>query len=307
MPSTVLILGNAEDDHAYHVALEVAKRGLNVAWLDSREFPAALRVAFEPGGHGYLVTGEDEQNIPFEDVRSVYWRTYFGASFVDLPNAEQAELASNDARSLFESLLIDLPARWVNGWAGFQLHQCKPAALSRVKRLDLGPNIRVPETLQSNDSDAVRQFVERVGSCIFKPVQGGAHTQRLTAENLTDENLSALRLAPVTIQQEVQGTDIRVFIAGERVMACELLTDKLDFRDDEDPRIEPVELPEGMAEFCLKICQACDLVWTGMDFRRTDDGIYYYFESNPSPMFLGFESRCGLPLSEALVDLLTVC
>ena len=41
-----------------------------------------------------------------------------------------------------------------------------------------------------------------------------------------------------------------------------------------------------------------------MDFRRTADGEYFYFESNPSPMFLGFESRCGLPITEALIDLL---
>ena len=30
----------------------------------------------------------------------------------------------------------------------------------------------------------------------------------------------------------------------------------------------------------------------------------YFLEANPSPMFLGFESRCGLPITEALVELL---
>jgi len=87
-------------------------------------------------------------------------------------------------------------------------------------------------------------------------------------------------------------------------MACELRTDALDFRDDDDPEIIAIDLPDGLADTCRRIAASLHLVWTGMDFRRATDGTYYYFESNPSPMFLGFESRCALPISEALVDLL---
>ncbi|MCP4377048.1 MAG: RimK-like protein, partial [bacterium] len=49
---------------------------------------------------------------------------------------------------------------------------------------------------------------------------------------------------------------------------------------------------------------ALDLVWTGIDLRLTEKGEYFFFEANPSPMFLGFQSRCDLPLSESLIDLL---
>ena len=97
---------------------------------------------------------------------------------------------------------------------------------------------------------------------------------------------------------------MRVFIAGDRVMACELRSDELDFRDDDDPEIVAIDLPGGMAEICQRIAASLHLVWTGMDFRRTSGGTFYYFESNASPMFLGFEARCGLLLTEALVDLL---
>jgi hypothetical protein len=41
-----------------------------------------------------------------------------------------------------------------------------------------------------------------------------------------------------------------------------------------------------------------------MDFRLTPDGRYVFLEANPSPMFMGFESRCGLPLTDSLIDLL---
>jgi hypothetical protein len=303
--SAIVILGSLDDEHAAWVADQVAARGRRVVWLDGQEFPGSLRIAMEPGVGGLLTPGDGSPPLAFDEIQSVYWRCYTGNGYSDLPNAEQAELAVNDSRSLLESVLIDLPVRWVNGWNGFQIHQCKPAALAHVRRLDLPASVQIPETLHTNDPTSVAPFVDRVGPCIYKPVQGGAHTRRLNEEHLTDAHLALLQHAPVTIQQEITGTDIRVFVAGERIMACELLTDALDFRDDDDLQINAIELPIEVGKACVQIARSLDLLWTGIDLRRTTPGEYYYFEANPSPMFLGFESRCDLPLTESLVDLLT--
>ena len=45
----------------------------------------------------------------------------------------------------------------------------------------------------------------------------------------------------------------------------------------------------------------CD---SGIDFRRTPEGQYFFLEANPSPMFLGFQRRADLPLTERLIALL---
>ncbi|MCI0742908.1 MAG: hypothetical protein L0Y72_28090, partial [Gemmataceae bacterium] len=212
----------------------------------------------------------------------------------------QAALAANDARSLFEALLIGQPARWVNGWNAYQLHQTKPVQLARVAAL----GVPVPATLLANDPESVRDFAARHPRSIFKPVQGGAHTRRLELGHLTDTNLAHLALAPVTIQEEVPGTDLRVFVAGQRVLACEIHTDHVDFRDDPAPRIAPCALPVDVTAWCLRAARALELLWTGMDVRRTPDGRHVFLEANPSPMFLGFEERAGLPLTDALTALL---
>src|SRR5262245_40406221 len=100
----------------------LAARGVDVELLDSRWFPAALQLRYDPAeGQGSLrlPTG---RVIDWVAVRSVYWRVYNNVQAPPLPDQEQAYIASNDARGLFESLLIRLPARWVNGWNGFRLH-----------------------------------------------------------------------------------------------------------------------------------------------------------------------------------------
>jgi hypothetical protein len=297
---TVLILGDDADEHAVVMRETLRRRGADVELLDSRWFPSEMQLSHDPLRGGWVLRLPSGRRLDAGQVRSVYWRCYHGVGQPALPEPEQVELAANDARSLFESLLLRLPARWVNGWQGFQLHQTKPAALARVAAL----GVPVPATLLGNDAEAVRAFVAAHPRCIFKPVQGGAHTRRITPAHLTDVNLANLAYAPVTLQEEVPGTDIRAFVAGRRVLACAIQSDSPDFRDNDDPVITPHELPESVRASCVTIAETLHLVWTGIDLRRTPEGCYVFLEANPSPMFLGFEERSGLPLTEALTELL---
>ena len=298
---TVLILGGTDDEHAVYMLECLRGRGANAELLDSRWFSGELRLANDPARGGWTLRLPEGRALDAGQIRSVYWRCYNGVGQPALPDPEQAYLAGNDARSLFESLLIGLPVRWVNGWRGFQLHQTKPAALARVAAL----GVPVPATLLGNDPEAVRAFVAAHPRCIFKPVQGGAYTRRVTPAHLTDDNLKNLAYAPVTIQEEVPGSNVRAYVAGRRVLACEVHSAAPDFRDTDDPPITPHELPAEVRRQCLDAAQALHLLWTGIDLRRTPEGRYVFLEANPSPMFLGFESRSGLPLTDALADLLT--
>ena len=297
---TILILSPPDEDHAIHMHDALAMRGETVKLLNSADFPTALRLSYNPvNGDGWFAF-PDGDHVPFAEIRSIYWRSYAGIETPPLPDEEQSYIASNDARGLFESLLIRLPVRWVNGWKGYQLHQTKPAALAMVAEL----GVPVPETVLTNDADGVMEFIHRHPHCIFKPIQGGAHTRQLDLQHLTDEHLDNLQYAPVTLQEEIVGTDIRVFVAGERVLACEVRTEAVDFRDDPSADIVAINLPDEIVERSIRIARTLHLLWTGIDFRRTDDGRYVFLEANPSPMFIGFEQHTGLPLTEALAELL---
>ncbi len=298
---TVLILGGMDDAHACHMLEFLRFRGVDVELLDSRWFPKHLRLAYDPLTDRGSLCFPTGRRLPLERISSVYWRCYNNVEASSLSDPDEAFIATNDARGLFESLLIRLPARWVNGWRAFQLHQTKPVQLAMVAAL----GVAIPATLLANDPEAVREFATRHPRCIFKPVQGGAHTRHLTADHLTAENLANLAHAPVTIQEEVPGSNVRVFIAGERVLSCEIPSESIDFRDDANPVVLPHDLPAEIAEQCLRVARTLELLWTGIDLRRTPEGRYLFLEANPSPMFQGFESRCGLPLTESLAALLT--
>ena len=297
---TVLILGLGDDDHATFMCAEMRRRGADAELLDPAWFPRSMTIAFDPSDGGGELGFPGGRRVPFGDISAVYWRSYDGPGPAALPDPDQRILADNDSRALFESMLIHLPARWVNGWDAVQLHQTKPVQLAMVARL----GVPIPRTVIANAPDAIVQFAKRHPRSIFKPVQGGAHTQRLTGAELTAKNLENLKIAPVSIQEEIPGTNVRAFVAGARVLACEIATQAVDFRDDNDQRITPHRLAPEQEEACRAIARTLGLVWTGIDFRLTPDGRYVFLEANPSPMFLGFEQRSGLPLTDALAGLL---
>jgi glutathione synthase/RimK-type ligase-like ATP-grasp enzyme len=297
---TILILGAFDDDHAQHMAKYLRGRSCDVELFDTRQFPADVSLSFDPRRSTGVIRLPAGRELRWTEIESVYWRNYSGSGPSPLADPDQVFLAENDSRSLLETFLLELPARWVNGLAAYRLHQTKPVCLARAAALGAS----VPRTLLSNDSHEVTRFAAEHQRAIFKPVQGGDQTRPLGPQHLTPQNLDHLRFAPITLQEEVPGTNIRVFVAGEQVLACEVATEHLDFRQDPEPRLIVHQLPAAIASLSIDIARELALLWTGIDFRLTPVGQYVFLEANPSPMFIGFESQTGLPLTEMLGDLL---
>jgi glutathione synthase/RimK-type ligase-like ATP-grasp enzyme len=297
---TILILGAGDDEHAVHMRDALRTRGADAIHIDAAAFPTSMTISFDPVDQTGEIVSTCGRQIAFDTISAVYWRNYDGVAPSELPDERQALIAENDSRSLLESILIGLPARWVNGWHAIQLHQTKPVQLAMIARL----GVPIPRSVITNAASPLKSFAQRHQRSIFKPVQGGAHTERLTAAQLTPANLASLKIAPISVQEEIPGTNIRAFVAGERVLACEVATSAVDFREDDEPEITPHALSSEQQETCRAIARTLGLVWTGIDFRLTPDGRYVFLEANPSPMFMGFEEYSGLPLTESLADLL---
>lgn len=298
---TILILSETGDEHAEHMHQQLTHRGIDTVCVDGSDFPSDISMEFDPNNGAGAIHTAAGKRIAFEDISSIYWRNYFGVGTPRLPDEEQSYIAENDSRSLFESFLCHVPARWVNSWAAIQMHQTKPYQLAKIAQM----GVTIPKTIISNTPAAVRAFAASTPKMIFKPVQGGAHTQRLAASDLTDERLQSLKLAPVTLQEEIEGTNIRAFVAGNTVLACDIPTSEVDFRDDLNATMTPHDLSPQMQQTCRDIARSLGLLWTGIDFRLSKDGRYFFLEANPSPMFIGFEELSGLPLTQTLIDLLT--
>ncbi len=297
----ILILGNASDSHAAHLKDVLTQAGATVDYLDTRLFPTQLRISWQPNTQiGYLtLPGGRQLNLP--EIKSVFWRNFSGVYIPPLKDSDQQRVAFNDSMSTLRSLIRACPARWINSWQAYQFHKEKPLQLSKVKQI----GVPIPETLISNSPEQVREFVQVHEKVIFKPVYGGAHTQFITENHLEPQRLSrVLSISPVTIQEYIQGTNIRTYVINGSVYSAEIRSTALDFREDREAELRLVELPDSVRQQCLAIAKALMLEWTAIDWRLQPTGEYIFLEANPSPMFLHFERQTGFPLTQKLVNLL---
>ena len=64
------------------------------------------------------------------------------------------------------------------------------------------------------------------------------------------------------------------------------------------------ELPERVTSFCFELLRVQGLVYGAMDFIVTPQLEFVFLENNPFGQYLWLEIETGVPLTEAMCDLL---
>ncbi|HYY83767.1 MAG TPA: hypothetical protein VE686_04615, partial [Beijerinckiaceae bacterium] len=195
----------------------------------------------------------------------------------------------------------------VNSPSRNRLVDHKPFQLQLAHRCRL----RVPRTLVTNDPEEARRFVFHHGRAVTKSIASWRfrliESRLLEAGDLPD--LSSIALCPVLLQEYVDGTtEYRVTVIGTRVFAAKVdLSDApypVDVRLHFSRKAEAAELPRGLEERLLQFHREAGLIYGAYDLRCDRNGVPYFLEVNPDGQYLFIEIETGLPISEALADLL---
>ncbi|WDD99192.1 ATP-grasp domain-containing protein [Thalassomonas actiniarum] len=297
-----IIMGHHQDPHSQYMMEKFAQRGLSAHLFETHDFPKAVQFTFSPNnGEGYLILN-DGSRLNFDEIKSVYWRNFCGVTDESTKKNFTTidDISARDSMACLRTWFdLNNQTTWVNGWQAYQHHKEKPLQLFKVKNL----GVNIPQTYVGNDLDEIRRCYSAFGKSIFKPVFGGAHTEMLTDAHLESTRVrEALTKSPITVQEFIPGTNIRTYVIGDKVFSAELRSDSADFREDEDVELIVIDTPPAIAEQALKIARCLYLNWTAIDWRRDSQGNYYFLEANPSPMFIGFEKKSGIAISDHLID-----
>jgi glutathione synthase/RimK-type ligase-like ATP-grasp enzyme len=190
--------------------------------------------------------------------------------------------------------------RVINPIESFDLHYLKPYQLALLRK----NSIPVPASLVTNDSRELKEFKEKIGELVYKPVAGGAGCKLMTEKDWTEERLQLLRNAPVLFQEYIKGENIRVYVIDDEIVSSGIVhTQEVDYRGHEEA-IEKIKLPKDIENMCIKAMRICGMKFTGIDLKRKPNKESVLIECNPSPMFVGFQEATGDPIDERLADCL---
>ena len=302
------IVGGDGEQHTMHMKAVLEKLGAEAVVIDTLNFPQ--RISFTLKDETPIYNGQD-----LSDFVSFYNRTVYyseppydlqdkidAGQLPDLDSWYTVYVAERERQALLGSWMRAVAfqtERIVNPVESFHLHFLKPHQLVLLRRA----GVKVPATLVSNDPEELLAFKKLHGDIVYKPVAGGASCKHVTDDDLKPERLKMLCAAPVLFQKLHAGADIRVWILNGKIMcALEIETDELDYRGNE-AEIRIVDIPQSVADMCIRAAEVCKMVFTGIDVKRTTDD-YVLLECNPSPMFIGFQARSGFPIDEELARFL---
>lgn len=97
---------------------------------------------------------------------------------------------------------------------------------------------------------------------------------------------------------------MRVHVIGREVFATRIETDTTDYRyarrQGGDTELVAAELDDDLSEGCIRLAEALELPFAGIDLKITPSGEVFCFEVNPSPGYSYYESHTGQPIAMAL-------
>ncbi len=298
----IIIIGDNKDIHSNRVANKLKNLKEDFCFLDTRFYPENVLINWYPDNTelGYIKI--KNKKILLKDIKSIYWRNYFGIKYEQIENNNyMSEITYKERKSALTGLFYSLKTNWFNSIEAFEIHQKKAYALHLMKK----NNIRIPRTLITNDKNSIEDFFEiNNGEIIVKPVQGGAYTEKLSKKTLTKERLNSLKQIPAQFQEYIDGIDIRVYAFKKDIFAVKINSNTIDFREDKSAELTKIELPQKVINDCYKVMDILKLKYSGIDIRLNKRGEYVFIEANPAPMFIYAEKVTKYPLTESLINLL---
>lgn len=303
----ILLCGIPSESPLALVAKGLDENGAPYAVFNQRQFANAA-ISFEISGGD--VGGWLEMNgngFQLDQIQGVYTRLM---DFRRLPELEGVPETSDVYR--YCAALHDTITRWceispariVNRMAPMGSNSSKPYQAQLICRY----GFEVPETLITNDPQQVLAFRDRHKRIIYKSISGvRSIVQTFEDGDLT--RLAALRWCPTQFQQYVEGFDVRVHVVGEAVFATKIASNATDYRyaasqAGEAAELTATELPDAVAQACVRLSAGLGLAFAGIDLKFSPDGRVFCFEVNPSPGYSYFEANSGQPIGRAVADYL---
>jgi glutathione synthase/RimK-type ligase-like ATP-grasp enzyme len=303
----VLLCGIPSETPLALVRHELAASGITWIEFNQRLFTKAeLSYEVDAGEiRGSLRLGSAEFDV--SEISGVYVRLMDDRLLPELASEPDGSPLRRHCRQLHDALTAWFEiaqGRVVNRYSAMGSNGSKPYQAQLI----LEHGFRTPETLVTNDPDAVVAFRREYGRVIYKSLSG----LRSIVSELTDDDLSRLdrvRSCPTQFQEYIDGQNVRLHVVGTHVFATTVTADGIDYRYAHQaganaPELAAADVPDRIATQAVALTADLGLAFAGIDLIIGSDGYAYCLEVNPSPAFSYYEQHTGQPIAKAVAQYL---
>lgn len=318
----ILILSKEDDAHVTPVVDRLKVRDVGWWCFNPAHFPAnaEIRIEYEAGeGLSRRLLRYQDRTVDLATVTAVWYRRPCPPSApAHIRDEGIRDWIATESRHLLTGLWETLDCLWIPG---------KPsdlaAAENKIHQLALAAclGFTIPRTVVANSPRAFRDFYTAcTGAMITKTsepevfIENDRYLTGYTHVVKRDDlvNHRSISLAPIIMQEYVvKQVEIRATVVGSRVFAAEIHSQasrstRFDWRRydlDRTPHI-PHQLPSSIEDLCIQLVRSLRLTFGAIDMVLTPSGEYVFLEINPNGQWGWIEDLTGLPIADAIVDLL---
>lgn len=321
----ILVITHDRDAHGRHMIDLLRARGREVGALDYSKFPTAITCTFEmtdpPRVELHLADGTRMDARHIESVLNR--RQLEPIAPQTLRDPRIREYIVRESRNFLDALPQLIPVFWLNHPDRNRVANRKPYQLLLARELGFS----VPPTAITNDPEAAGSFVNNLpGDIAVKTLwtpgismsdSGGAerHFTLYTAKQSPEQVLAhsaKVKNCPTVFQPYVEKAfELRITVVGCQVFSCAIHSQESekarhDWRnyDLANTPHKPYDLPERVEGLCCSLVAKLGLSFGCIDMIVTPEGEYIFLEINPNGQWLWIEHLTGLPISEAIAELL---
>lgn len=319
---SVLIITRSDDNESVRmVAQAIERKGGTAIHFDTDRYPTEVRLSayYGKADDERLTLTNEEGEFNLREVEAIWHRRLnYGARLPATLDRQLRSASLTETRAAAQGMLASLKAFRLDAVQHIRHAENKQLQLQVARELGLD----IPRTLTTNDAAAVRAFVESCdGRVVTKMLSSFAiydegrelvvFTNPVKPEDLAD--LSGLSLCPMTFQEMIpKALELRTTVVGRRVMSASINSQSSeraahDWRRDGLRMIQDwkhYELPLEVEEKILRLMDYFVLNYGAIDIIVTPDGRHVFLEVNPVGEFFWLERSPGLPIADAIADVL---
>jgi len=316
----VLVVSNTQDIHVKLVTDRLNAAGHEVVRFDTDRVGDGCSVSFvDDGPHSRPQLIVNSVALSTCDVGSVWWRRPEAIKTRGDLQAEAAKFAQQEWTAAVHGVLRTIDALWVSHPEALRLANHKILQLQLARAVGL----MTPTTCVSNDPATIRTFCERHRYHVIAKLVGAGpprveppalqymvFTAPVRPPDLASD--AALAAAPAIYQEYIEKDhELRVTIVGDQVYACAIESQAttrttIDWRRydlDRTPH-HATQLDPRVRDACLELARRLNLAFAAIDLVVTPGGDVVFLEINPNGQWGWIEEMTGLPIAQALADLL---
>jgi glutathione synthase/RimK-type ligase-like ATP-grasp enzyme len=316
----LIVTRTNDNESVEYVSRALERRGAKPFRLDTDLFPTKVRVSVRASDAG--VSGEirsEDDAVQVSEIAGAWHRRLEIGGAIPTTMDKRLRMPSvEESKRVLLGLLASLECPVVDPAARLRHAEHKQLQLEVARRVGLA----IPRTLVTNDPSAAREFWDACeGRVVAKMMTGFAVVEQgkeqvVFTTPLSEADLGSLEqlaLCPMTFQEKLEkAVELRVTIVGERVFAASIDSSQME-RSKTDWRREgfallsawkPYALPAEVEKGLLGLMDAFGLNYGAIDVIVTPEGRHVFLEVNPAGEFFWLERECGMPISEAIADVM---